>query len=105
MPASHVSSENDLRAEVAYTAHLAHPDALSEQDQYAPPDALTEAGKRVYQAHCVACHGMSGNGDGPDASKHRPRPPSFAGMRPSFQAARQVIANGVAAPRCRPGLF
>ena len=40
--------------EAAYTAHLAHPDALSEQDQYAPPDALAEAGKRVYEAHCAA---------------------------------------------------
>ena len=96
MPAWHVSAEKDLRAEAAYTAHLAHPDALSEQDQYAPPDALAEAGKRVYEAHCAGCHGKGGNGDGPDARKHLPRPPSFAGMRPSFAGARQVIENGVA---------
>jgi len=96
MPAWHVSAEKDLRAEAAYTAHLAHSDALSEQDQYAPPDALAEAGKRVYQAHCVRCHGMSGNGDGPDARKKLPRPPSFAGMQPSFAGAQQVIQNGVA---------
>ena len=96
MPAWHVSPENELRAEAAYTAHLAHPDALSEQDQYAPPDALTEAGKRVYEAHCAGCHGMSGHGDGPDARKHLPRPPSFAGTRPSFAGARPVIQDGVA---------
>jgi mono/diheme cytochrome c family protein len=96
MPAWHVSAEKDLRAEAAYTARLAHPDALSEQDQYAPPDALAEAGKRVYEAHCTGCHGMSGNGDGPDARKRLPRPPSFAGMRPSFAGAREVIQNGVA---------
>ncbi len=96
MPAWHVSAEKDLRAEAAYTAHLAHPDALSEQDQYAPPEALAEAGKRVYEAHCVRCHGMSGNGDGPDARKKLPRPPGFAGMRPSFAGARQVVQNGVA---------
>jgi mono/diheme cytochrome c family protein len=96
MPAWHASPEKDLRLEAAYTAHLAHPDTLSERDQYAPRDALAEAGKRVYEAHCVSCHGMSGNGDGPDARKHRPRPPSFAGLRPSFQGARQVIQNGVA---------
>jgi len=96
MPAWHASAENELRAEAAYTTRLAHPDALSEQDQYAPPDALAEAGKRVYQAHCVRCHGMSGTGDGPDARKKLPRPPSFAGMRPSFAGARQVLQNGVA---------
>ena len=96
MPAWHASPEKDLRAEAAYTAHLAHADTLSEKDQYAPPDSLTEAGKRVYEAHCATCHGMTGNGDGPDARKHRPRPPSFAGLRPSFQGARQVIQNGVA---------
>ena len=96
MPAWHSSPERELRAEAEYTAHLAHPDTLSEQDRYAPPDALAEAGKRVYQAHCVTCHGTSGHGDGPDARKHRPRPLSFAGMRPSFAAARQVIQNGVA---------
>jgi mono/diheme cytochrome c family protein len=96
MPAWHASPEKDLRAEAAYTAHLARPDALAEKDQYAPPDALTEAGKRVYEAHCMTCHGMGGNGDGPDARKHRPRPPSFAGLRPSFQGARLVIQNGVA---------
>ena len=96
MPAWHASPEKDLRVEAAYTAQLAHPDALAEKDQYAPPDALAEAGKRVYEAHCTSCHGMAGNGDGSDARKHRPRPPSFAGLRPSFQGARQVIQNGVA---------
>ncbi len=96
MPAWHVSAEKDLRLEAAYTAHLARPDTLSEQDEYAPPDALAEAGKRVYEAHCASCHGASGNGDGPDARKHLPRPLSFAGMRPSFTGARQVIENGVA---------
>ena len=96
MPAWHVSAEKDLRTEAAYTAHLAHPDTLSEQDQYAPPRRARRSGKRVYEAHCASCHGMSGNGDGPDARKQLPRPPSFAGMRPSFAGARQVIQNGVA---------
>jgi mono/diheme cytochrome c family protein len=96
MPAWHVSPEKDLRDEAAYTARLAHPEALADHDRYAPPDALAEAGKRVYEAHCQRCHGTSGNGDGPDARKYRPRPPSFAGMRPSFEGAQHVIQNGVA---------
>lgn len=96
MPAWHVSPEPDLRAEAEYTARLAKPVTLADQDRYAPPDALTEAGKRIYGAHCARCHGTDGNGDGPDARKYRPRPPSFAGMRPSFEGARHVIQDGVA---------
>ncbi len=96
MPAWHVSTEKDLRLDATYPAQLARPHALPEQDQYAPPDALSEAGKRVYEVHCAGCHGTSGNGDGPEARKHLPSPPSFAGMQPSFAAARQVIENGVA---------
>jgi mono/diheme cytochrome c family protein len=95
MPAWRVSPEEDLRAEASYTAGLARPDALAEKDRYAPPEALAEGGKRVYEAHCAHCHGTDGNGDGPDARKYRPRPPSFANMRPSFPGARQVIENGV----------
>jgi cytochrome c oxidase cbb3-type subunit I/II len=95
MPAWHVSPEKDLRDEAAYTAHLAKPVALTDEDRYAAPDALTEAGKRVYEAHCIRCHGMSGDGNGPDARKYRPRPPAFSGMRPSFEGARHVIQNGV----------
>jgi len=96
MPAWHSSPEKDLVEVAAYTARLAHPDALSEQDQYAPPAALEEAGRRVYQSHCARCHGANGNGDGPDARRYLPKPPSFAGMRPSLTAAQRVIENGVA---------
>lgn len=96
MPAWHSSPENDLDQVAAYTERLAHPDELSEQDQYAAPAALEEAGRRVYQSHCTRCHGANGNGDGPDARRYLPKPPSFAGMRPSFAAAQSVIENGVA---------
>ncbi len=95
MPAWHSSPEKDLDEVAAFTARLAHPDALGEQDQYAPSAALEEAGRRVYQSHCTRCHGANGNGDGPDARRYLPKPPSFAGMRPSFAAAQRVIENGV----------
>lgn len=96
MPAWHVAREADLREEAAYTTRLAHPDALTDQDSYAAPDALAEAGKRVYETHCQRCHGPSGSGDGPDARKYRPRPASFHGIRPSFEGASRVIQNGIA---------
>jgi mono/diheme cytochrome c family protein len=34
-------------------------------------------GKAVYDAHCVECHGTSGNGDGPSAPYLVPRPRDF----------------------------
>ena len=95
MPAWHSSPEEDLRTVSAYTARLGRPDQLLENDRYAPPGALQEAGRRIYTAHCFRCHGESGKGDGRDALRYQPGPPSFTGMRPSYAAARRIIENGV----------
>jgi mono/diheme cytochrome c family protein len=95
MPGWRLGTDEEIRAVAAYTVRLQKRDALSADEQYAPPDALREAGQRIYKQHCVACHGAQGKGDGPDAAKHLPRPASFVEMRPSFAAARRVIENGV----------
>jgi mono/diheme cytochrome c family protein len=95
MPGWKLGSDEEVRAVAAYTARLGRPDKLSEEEQYAPPEALREAGRRIYKAHCVTCHGEQGKGDGADAAKHLPRPAGFAEMRPSYAAARRVIENGV----------
>jgi len=54
-------------------------------NQYAdltnPLPASTEnisAGKRLYQTHCQACHGVSGKGDGQDGKSLSPRPANLA---------------------------
>ncbi len=39
--------------------------------------AAQPRGKAVYDAHCVECHGATGNGDGPSASYLVPRPRDF----------------------------
>jgi mono/diheme cytochrome c family protein len=95
MPGWRLGSEEDVRAVSAYTAGLSRPDTLPEEERYAPPEALREAGRRIYAMHCVSCHGEQGKGDGPDAAQHLPRPASFAEMRPSYAAARRVIETGV----------
>jgi len=84
-----------LSAVAAYTATLARPDALHPADRLAPEAALREAGRRVYAAHCARCHGVDGKGDGPEAGRYKPPPPSFVEMRPSYPAAARVMAAGV----------
>ena len=95
MPAWHSSPEEDLRAVSAYTAGLGHADHLRDEDRFAPPEALQEAGKRIYAMHCGRCHGERGNGDGKDAAQYLPSPPSFQGVAPSYSIAKQVIEDGV----------
>ena len=95
MPAWHVSPEEDLRAVSAYTARLGRRDELLEDDRFAPPEALEEAGRRIYAMHCIRCHGERGAGDGSEAAQYLPKPPSFQGMRPSYAAAQRIIEVGV----------
>jgi mono/diheme cytochrome c family protein len=95
MPAWHLGSEEEVHDVSAYTARLGRLDTLPLQERYASPGVLLEAGHRIYKMHCVTCHGEHGQGDGPDASKHLPRPASFTEMRPAFTAARHIIQNGV----------
>jgi mono/diheme cytochrome c family protein len=39
---------------------------------------LIERGRNAYAIWCVACHGVTGAGDGPNANKLEPRPRNFA---------------------------
>jgi mono/diheme cytochrome c family protein len=36
-----------------------------------------EKGEKIYQVHCVQCHGPEGRGDGPQAMMFDPRPSNF----------------------------
>jgi mono/diheme cytochrome c family protein len=38
------------------------------------PRDMLEHGRGLYKAHCVACHGESGHGDGPAAGAMKPGP-------------------------------
>lgn len=63
----------------------------------APPKVA--AGAAVYQAQCAACHGATGNGDGPAGLRLEPRPVAFtdrerARERSTF-ALYQVLSQGI----------
>jgi len=73
----------------------------------AGPEGYTFAmGKRVYRKACVACHGISGNGNGPGARPLDPRPRDFTkglfkfrststGELPTDEDLMRVVAEGV----------
>ncbi|HEY7474995.1 MAG TPA: c-type cytochrome [Vicinamibacterales bacterium] len=46
--------------------------AAAEKNPFPANDAVLAAGKKVFSARCVRCHGPAGKGDGPDAdSDHK----------------------------------
>ena len=74
----------------------------------APPEAAKRAnpiqrdqesiarGKKLFQTHCVVCHGPGGKGDGPAAAGLNPKPPNLvkmAGHHPDGDIAWK-IENG-----------
>lgn len=72
----------------------AYPVPLAPQS---PPDVAK--GTELYQSQCSSCHGMSGDGRGPDAAKLNPPPIDFtdrerANQRSVF-ALEQVISQGL----------
>jgi mono/diheme cytochrome c family protein len=68
MPLHYAATEEDAQAA-----------GLEMKNPFAADDSEALArGQAVFQKYCVACHGGSGNGDGPVAMRGFPPPPSFA---------------------------
>jgi cbb3-type cytochrome c oxidase subunit II len=84
-----------LNAVASYAASLESVDTSPETDLLASREILHEAGYRVYETHCVRCHGETGESDGPDAMKRYPLPARFTEVRPSYAVAAKVIHEGV----------
>jgi cytochrome c oxidase cbb3-type subunit 3 len=76
---------------------------LSRRTDPVPPeiaaDPLLVRGREIYLVRCVACHGQTGQGDGPLAKSLTPRPRNLAsdpwkyGEKPEQVLA--VLSNGV----------
>jgi cbb3-type cytochrome oxidase cytochrome c subunit/mono/diheme cytochrome c family protein len=88
-------SISQLSAVASYAASLQSADPLPEAEWLASKEILRDAGQRVYETHCIRCHGENGAGDGPDARKREPFPARFRDVRPSFTFAAKVIHEGV----------
>jgi mono/diheme cytochrome c family protein len=65
------------------------------------PDTAIAVGERLYQNHCVACHGASGTGDGPRSALLPIAPPDLTklarrhgGRYPSQKVHRIVDGRG-----------
>ena len=100
VPGSAMPSWNDLpsdefRAVADYVASLGQANGLSAGEQDAPDATLMEAGKRVFETHCLRCHGKDAAGDGPDGLTMKPRPANFHELMPSYSAAAYILHHGV----------
>ena len=56
------------------------PASAAGQRQNPPPAEVTESGAETYMAHCAACHGRTGVGDGPVAQTLRQKPSNLTSI-------------------------
>ena len=95
MPSWSELSEDQLQAVASYVQTLSQTPSLRPDQSYAPTAVLQAAGERVYLTHCARCHGVAGDGNGPDAKAYAPRPANFLQMEVSYRGAEDVIRHGV----------
>ncbi len=93
--ASRLRSAIDAKVEASQVAEIAHGLAASLLAAYpvplapnAPPSFVR--GQTVFKEQCAACHGMTGDGHGPDAAKLKEPPIAF--IDPARARERSVFA-------------
>lgn len=59
------------------------------------PSHLLALGQRVYASHCVSCHGVAGDGNGPAADKLTIAPANFTTQQPTVTAALAAVRGGI----------
>ena len=95
MPAWNNLPSDEFRAVASYAYFLGHAPDLAAADMVAPAPVLMVAGRRVFEADCVRCHGEDLSGNGPDAFSYNPRPANFHEVLPSYSATLHVLRYGV----------
>lgn len=92
MPGWHDVPANDLRALAVFVQSLE--ERHEQPDKVLSPAELTTA-QALYTAHCAACHGGDGGGNGMSAGSVVPPPTNFQQLHPTRRYAEQVLAEGV----------
>ena len=59
-----------------------------------PPEAI-EAGQAVFEENCVACHGETGLGDGPDAAEAEAEVPDLTSIRYWFNRSNATVFDSI----------
>jgi cbb3-type cytochrome c oxidase subunit III len=95
MPAWNELSGAEFKAVGDYVLAMSRTPELRPDEQDAPTPTLQLAGQRIFDTHCVRCHGDSGAGDGPEAGRYLPRPANFHQIQLSYPGAAHVIHDGV----------
>lgn len=52
-------------------------------------------GKVLYEAHCIACHGLSGKGDGLSAEALIPEPRDFTNPEVKASLTKEGVTNAI----------
>lgn len=95
MPSWNTLPSAEFRAVADYVGSIGVANDLTPAEQYASPQDLMQGGKRVFETHCIRCHGENAAGDGADGLRMYPRPANFHQMMPSYAAAAEILHNGV----------
>ena len=87
-------SLNDLAAMAAAVQVL--PVAAPEDP---PSDQISALGARVYEANCVHCHGVNGDGRGSAAGELLVAPTDFRRQQPRLAASLRALRDGIGGTR------
>lgn len=90
MPAWRQLEKSDLEDVTTYVQSLQNKPVLVTAS---PVDMAAAA--QIYQAHCVSCHGVAGQGNGPAAGALKPTPVNFHVRQPSAQRIWTALEEGI----------
>jgi len=97
MPSFREMPEKDLWALAAFVSDLGSSVKEGKLKILGQADHLkkSQAGKKIYAAQCVLCHGANGEGDGLASTALNPRPKDFTRRIFSKAVFEDILSNGV----------